>query len=113
MPEEQQEELYDWMQYLKNPHTFAIQKYLSELIPERYLERRDFIERICGHLMTQKDVEDFGSLVMDIYESGFFRAIRQYKEQFENMGIPTNVITNQLSDKDKNKIFPDQSEKSG
>jgi hypothetical protein len=114
MPKEnQQEELYDWMQYLKNPHAMVIQKYIAQMIPERYANRKELIERICAHLVTQRDVEDFGGLLLDVFESGFIHAVRQYKDEFERLGIPTNIVTDALDKKDQQRIFPNQSEKSG
>jgi hypothetical protein len=101
------------MQYLRNPHVFAIKQYIAKLIPEKFKERETFIERLCISLSTKQDVEDFGKIVLDIYEAGFFRAIGKYREQLEKHGIAVKVTAEELEKKPAPKIFPDQSENSG
>jgi hypothetical protein len=100
-----------WLQYLANPHGFAIKKYLYEILGSRYQKNDIFIERLCAILSTKDDVEKFGTLMRDLFESGFHKAIERYRVQLEKLGYDI-TITHESPKKTEN-IFPDQSEKSG
>jgi len=96
--------------YLSNRNVYASKKYLYEIIQERYTEKHDkLMERICHNLITEDDLTDFGKLLVDVYESGYFRAVEDHKDALENMGLKATV--KKQDNVNHPKIF--QSEKSG
>ena len=101
----------NWLQYLTNPHGFTIKKYLHEILGNRYAKNDVFIDRLCSMLNTQDDVEKFGIFVRDLFEAGFHKAIDRYRGQLEKIGYDITVTYE--SPPKVEKIFPDQSEKSG
>jgi hypothetical protein len=102
----------NWLQYLANPHSFTLKRYLFEVLGNRYQKNETFIERLSSVLNTQDDVEKLGALIRDLYEAGFIRAVERYRGELEKMGYSTTVTQEEPKKKDE-KIFPDQSEKSG
>jgi hypothetical protein len=97
---------------MQNPQAFAVRKYLFEMLKERYTRNADYIERMAAGVTTKGDYEALGSLMADVYEAGFVRAVDQYKEQLAKMGMKVNVVPEKAPAKSA-PIFGDQSEKSG
>jgi energy-converting hydrogenase A subunit M len=75
------------LRYAMNPKAFTLRKWLSELLKEQYTPHDDVIERIATSLATDKDLEDFGKFIMKIYECAYLRAVKDYKEQAEKLGL--------------------------
>ena len=96
---------------MQNPQAFAIKKYLFDMLKERYSRSADYIERLASGVTTKGDYEALGSLMADVYEAGFLRAVDQYKEQLAKMGMKVNVVPESRPSKSI-PIFG-QSEKSG
>lgn len=96
---------------MQNPQAFAVRKYLFEMLKERYPKNADYIERLSAGVTTKGDYEALGSLMADVYEAGFVRAVDQYKEQLAKMGMRVNVVPEKVAAKGV-PIFG-QSEKSG
>lgn len=94
-----------------NMHSSAIKKYLFEMLQERYEKNEKFIDRLAGVISNQEDYQALGTLVVDIYEIGFLKAVNEYKDQLAKMGLRVNVVPEEQP-KTYKKIF-DQSEKSG
>lgn len=90
---------------LNNPQSIAIKRYLFELLKERYSKNEKFIDRFSSTITSQQDYEDFGKLIVDIFEVGFLRAVNQYKEQFEKMGMKINIVPEEVAKNPKSKIF--------
>lgn len=96
----------------QNPHSSAIKKYLFELLKEKYSKNEKFIERLTSYVVTKEDYEALGILIVDIFETGFLKAVDEYKDQLLKMGLKVEVVPENKSKKNIKKIF-DQSEKSG
>lgn len=97
--------------FMQNPQAFAVRKYLFEMLKERYSRNADYIERLSAGVTTKADYEALGSLMADVYEAGFVRAVDQYKEQLARMGMKVSVVPEKVAPKGV-PIFG-QSEKSG
>ena len=69
----------------QNPQSMAIKKHIFDMIKEKYVKNEKFIERLTTYVTTKEDYESFGSLLVDVYEAGFMRALDQYKERW---GLP-------------------------
>ena len=90
----------------QNPQSMAIKKHIFDMIKEKYIKNEKFIERLTTYVTTKEDYESFGSLLVDVYEAGFMRALDQYKEQLAKMGMTVNVIPEQKQNaSENNKIF--------
>lgn len=96
----------------QNPQSMAIKKYLFEMLKERYGRNERFIERIANLISTKEDYDGLGSLITDIYETGFLKAVNEYKDQFAKMGMKVSVVPEEKPKDAGNRIFG-QSEKSG
>ena len=100
------------MPFMPNPQSIAIKRYLFDILKERYAKNEKFIDRLSITIATREDYEEFGKLVMDLYESGFMRAVDQYKEQFEKSGMRVNIVAEERPKDPNHRIFG-HSEKSG
>lgn len=97
---------------MQNLHSAAIKKYLFELLKGRYVRNEKFIDRISAGITTKEDYEALGSLVVDIFETGFMKAVDEYRDQFTKMGMKVNVVPDRKPSAPESRIFG-QSEKSG
>lgn len=52
-----------------------------------YAAHDAIIERVATSLTTDKDVEDFGKLIGQVFEMGFRRAIEEYAKEAEKVGL--------------------------
>jgi len=100
------------MPFMPNLQSIAIKKYLFEVLKERYGRNDKFIERLSVIIATKEDFDNFGKMVADLYESGFMRAVDQYKEQFEKSGMKVNIVAEEKPKDPNHRIFG-HSEKSG
>ena len=82
----------NWMQYMANPRGFAIKKFMFEVLREKYSDHEQLIERVSHGLTTDKDFDAFGKLVAVIYESGYLKAVNDYKGQLTKMGLKVTVV---------------------
>lgn len=96
----------------QNLHATAIRKYLFEILRDRYMKNEKFIDKLATTITTNEDYESLGSLVVDIFELGFLKAVGEYKDQLAKMGLRVNIVPEEKPNKDAKKIFG-QSEKSG
>lgn len=81
------------MRYMANPRAFTLKKWLSDLLKERYVAHDMIVDRIGTCLTTDQDLTDFGKLVGDIYETAYKKAVADYREQFEKLGVTVNITT--------------------
>lgn len=81
----------NFLKYMSNPRSFTLKKWLIELLQERYVPHDTIVERVSTSLATDQDVTDFGSLITQIYESGYRKAVEDYRSQMEQLGIKVTV----------------------
>jgi len=62
-----------------------------------YPQHDEIVERISTAMLTDKDVEKFGKLIMNIYETAYKKAVSDYKVEFEKMGVKISIGTQELS----------------
>lgn len=75
-----------------NPYQRSAQKYLFDIIGERYVKNSDIIQRMTNSLVTEADLQNFGKLIVDIYEAGFLRATDEYKENLRKLGYNVDIV---------------------
>lgn len=90
----------------------AIKKHVFEMLGDRYGRNERFIERLIGQVNTKEDYEGLGVFLADIFESGFIRAVNQYKDQFAKMGMKVSIVPEEKPRDPFSRIFG-HSEKSG
>jgi hypothetical protein len=82
----------NWMDLLSNPRGAAVKNYMLQLLgAEKYQKHQSFIERLAVNLQTQSDLEDFANIMVSIFESGYFKALNDYKDKFEKLGYNITV----------------------
>lgn len=85
---------------------------MFELLKGRYARNEKFIDRLASTVSTKEDYEALGSLVVDIFETGFLKAVDEYKGQMAKMGLRVNIVPEEKPKDPTSRIFG-QSEKSG
>ncbi len=85
------------LKYVSNPRTFTLKKWMFEILGGKYTKHDSVLERISFSLTTEQDLKDFGSLVTEIYEVAYRKAVEDYKQQAEKMGFKINVIAGEPS----------------
>ncbi len=79
------------MQYLQNPRSHQIKKFLFGLLQGRYARSEQLIERLSHHMVTDADVEQFGKMVSDIYETAYMKAVEDHKAALAKHGLKATV----------------------
>jgi len=82
----------NYFQFMTNPKTFAIKKYMFEILHQKYPEHEQIVERMANSIMTEKDFTDFNKLVAAIYETGYLKAVNDYRDQLAKMGLKVSVV---------------------
>jgi len=83
----------EYSKYIANPRLYTLKKWFYELLGLSYSNHDTIIERISGSLTTQKDIEDFGKLVGQVYEIGYRKAIEDYKKEVEKLGMKIEIVS--------------------
>lgn len=81
-----------WMSYLSNPQSHYVQKSMHQILKDRYVKHQDIVERVGVSLLTEKDIQAFLQMQIEIFEVGYLKAVDDYKEQLEKMGIKATVV---------------------
>lgn len=63
-----------------------------DILKDKYGPHDNIVERISTALNTDRDLEEFGKLIMQVYETAYCKAVKDYKEQAEKLGIKVNVV---------------------
>lgn len=94
----------DLSQFLRNPYSLSLKNYLKDILGNRNARNEDIIERICHFIATQKDVESFTRLLVDVYASGLHEAVRQNAEQLSEAGYEVKIVKTKEKEKEKEEI---------
>lgn len=78
---------------MANPKAFTLKKWFYELLKLNYSAHDPIIERVSSSLVTDRDLEDFGKLIGQVYETGYRKAVDDYRKQFEDMGLKIQIVT--------------------
>lgn len=97
---------------LQNLQSNAIKKHIFEMLGERYGRNERFVERLVSQVTTKEDYDGLGTFLADLFESGFVRAVNQYKDQFTKMGMKVSIVPEEKPKDAGSRIFG-HSEKSG
>lgn len=80
-----------WMQYLQNPRSHQIKKFLFGILQHKYVQSEQLIERLSHHMVTDQDVDQFGKMVSAIYEAAYLKAVEDHKAALEKHGLKATV----------------------
>lgn len=95
--QEFQESKSNIVKYMANPRCYTLKKWFSELLKAEYIQHDEVIERVSTSLLTDKDVEKFGKLIMNVYETAYKKAVEDYRGEFEKMGVKVTIGTQQIN----------------
>jgi hypothetical protein len=99
-----------WMNLL-NPFVHSTKKFVYELIgANRYANHEAILEQLARSF-NQKEYEQFGKFVAEVYEAGYMRSVEEHQVELKKMGLkvfvrpapaaePKNPIFNQKSQPD-------------
>jgi hypothetical protein len=73
------------IRYMSNPRAFTLRKWFYELLKINYASHDTIIERVSSSLVTERDLEDFGKLIGQVYETGYTT-----KNQYDNFSVLDN-----------------------
>ena len=90
---EEKNQKNNFLNYASNPKAFTVKRWLYQILENKYHKYESIAERISTSLVTERYLEEFGKLIIDLYEKGFLNATGQYKEQLEGLGIKTKIIS--------------------
>lgn len=90
--EEKKEGGSSLVRYMSNPRAFTLRKWFYDLLKVAYIHHDPIIERVSTALTTEKDLEDFGKLIGQVYEIGYKKAVDDYRAQIEAMGLKIHIV---------------------
>ena len=79
------------MKYMANPRSFILKRWFHDILRENYGPHDEIIERVATSLATDKDMEDFGKLIGQVYQTAYMKAVNEYRDQAEKMGLTVTV----------------------
>jgi len=99
--------------FMQNPLSILVKKQMSQILGSKTSSHADVIERLSHYLVTKNDIEQFISLVSEIYGAGYMKSVNEHKEYLQGLGYKVTVRSSD-NQPETSSIFPeDQSEKSG
>jgi hypothetical protein len=75
----------------KNPKVGVVKKYMAEILKGRYPNNAEFIERIASLLVTDQDVSNFGTLIGNVFQTGYEKSVADHRAELAKHGITTTV----------------------
>ncbi len=85
------------MNFLQDQKMYAIKKYMFDILQHKFPEHEHFIERMVGGLVTEKDYESFSKFVAIIYETGYLKAVNDYKGELAKIGLKVSVVPEKIT----------------
>jgi len=95
--ENQQSNNPNFMKYMSNPRSFTLKKWFSGILQNRFAIHENTIERVATAIITEADLEAFGKLMGELFEVGYMKAVNDYREEFEKMGVKITIGTKKES----------------
>lgn len=80
------------MRYMANPRAFALKKWFSGIMQSHYEKHEPIIERVATSIVTEADLQAFGALMGDLFEIGYMKAVNDYRDELEKMGVSIKVV---------------------
>lgn len=74
-----------------NPYQMALLKYMYGILQHRYVNNANIISRISHYLVTESDLREFSTLMQDVFETAYAKALQDYHTQLKAGGIDVAV----------------------
>jgi len=78
---------------MSNPRSFTLKKWFAGILQERFPRHENTVERVATAIVTEADLEAFGKLMGDLFEVGYMKAVNDYRDEFERMGVKITIGT--------------------
>lgn len=85
----------NFVRYMANPKAFTLKKWFYDMLKTNYVAHDTIVERVAASLTTDKDLEDFGKLIGEVFEKGYRKAIDDYRAEIERLGLNVTVVSPQ------------------
>ena len=98
-----------WAQLLGNAATIHVKKYLYDVLKERFGRNELFIDRLVSVMQTNADIDGLGKFVADVFEVGYFKAMKDQEEALKKLGLQATIKAETIQTEEfieNNKIFP-------
>ena len=84
----------NWMEYLSNPKLNYLKQSMFSVLQEKYGESEPIIDRLGLSLVTEDDIRGFFKMIVNVYETGYMKAVEDHKEQLKQMGLEARIRKN-------------------
>ena len=81
-----------WSQLIQNPKSLALKKFMIEILGQKVNPYDDLITRLRANLVTDNDFKLFGEMMNDILQTGYFKAVEDYREELGKLGYKVNLL---------------------
>lgn len=95
----------NWTQMFRNPYSLGLRNIFAQLLKQDYVQYEDIIERVSNTISTEKDYEQFGNLIMAVYEQAYQQCVQEHKHLLEQAGIKVNISRKEDPPQDAPSIF--------
>jgi len=69
-----------------NPNQFAVNKFIFNILQEKYAIHSQIVERTGHYLATEQDTMDFLKMLAAIYETAYMKGIDDFREGLRKQG---------------------------
>lgn len=67
---------------------------MFSVLQEKYGESEPIIDRLGLSLVTEDDIRGFFKMIVNVYETGYMKAVEDHKEQLKQMGLEARIRKN-------------------
>jgi hypothetical protein len=57
-----------------------------------YSKHHELITRVLAQIALQKDITQFGQMLVDCYDAGYTKAVEDYRKAVEKVGFKVNIV---------------------
>jgi hypothetical protein len=82
-----------WAQMMQNPRGIALKKFMSQVMGAKAGIYDDLITRLGSSIVTDNDLKVFGEMMNDILGIGYRKAVDDYREQLNKLGIEVSLLS--------------------
>jgi len=82
-----------WAQFMQNPKGIALKKFMSQVMGPKVGVYDELLTRISASLVTDNDLKIFGEMINDILGTGYKKAVDDYRDQLNKLGIEVSLLT--------------------
>ncbi len=85
----------NWSQFMQNPKGIALKKFMVQAMGDKANPYDDLITRLGTSIVTDTDLKIFGEMVNDLLSIGYNKAVDDYRQQLNKLGIEVSLIVPQ------------------